>query len=101
MMTGEDKRALKSMLVRCLSGEKEITKIIVFGSFLTSDDPHDIDVVVFQDSAEGYLPLALKYRRRTRPVSRRLPIDIIPLSNRASSAPFLAEIARGEVLYER
>ncbi|MCU0610440.1 MAG: nucleotidyltransferase domain-containing protein [Candidatus Eisenbacteria bacterium] len=97
----EDKGALKRTLVRCLSGENEITKIIVLGSFLTSETPHDIDVAVFQDSAEGYLPLALRYRKRTRDVSRIIPLDLIPVNSRAWSGPFLDEITKGEVIYER
>ncbi len=55
---------------------------------------------IFQDSTESYLPLALKYRRMARRVSERIPLDIIPL--RAGAAgPFMDEIDKGEVIYER
>ncbi|MBN1425917.1 nucleotidyltransferase domain-containing protein [Candidatus Fermentibacteria bacterium] len=100
-MTEQDKQAVKRMLAQCLSRDREVTKVVVFGSFLTSETPHDIDVAVFQDSGEGYLPLALRYRKRTRAVSRIIPLDIIPVGSRAGSGPFLAEIAKGEVIYER
>jgi hypothetical protein len=80
---------------------KEVQKIVVFGSFLHSDNPHDLDVAVFQDSAEPYLPLVLKYRQKTRSIARRIPLDILPLKPWTADDPFLAEMAKGEVVYER
>ena len=96
-----EKQSLKRALVDCLQSEQEVQRIVVFGSFLHSDDPHDLDVAVFQDGVEGYLPLALKYRRKTRALARRIALDILPLKLGAPSDPFLAEVALGEVIYER
>lgn len=96
-----EKQSLKQALVDCLRSEQEVRRIVIFGSFLSSADPHDLDVAVFQDSAEDYLPLALKYRRKTRTLARRIALDILPLKLGAQSDPFLAEAARGEVIYER
>jgi predicted nucleotidyltransferase len=79
MFTDKQKQLLKRQLVESLRTESEIRRIVIFGSFLTSDDPHDLDIAVFQDSDDKYLPLAMKYRRRTREISRIIPIDIIPL----------------------
>src|SRR3972149_2710130 len=42
-MTHLDKEAIKKDVVRCLAGAEEIKRIAVFGSFLTADDPNDID----------------------------------------------------------
>ena len=53
-------------MVGSLKTEREVCRIVVFGSFVNSDNPHDMDVAVFQDSDEKYLPLAMKYRRKTR-----------------------------------
>jgi predicted nucleotidyltransferase len=100
-LSAREKDAVKEELVRCLRTEKEIRKIVIFGSFLHSDDPHDLDVAIFQDSSESYLPLALKYRRKTRSIARRLPLDILPLTLRGSNDSFLREIAQGEIIYER
>lgn len=72
----------------------------MFGSFLTSSSPTDMDVAIFQDSDEPYLPLAMKYRSLARPVSARIPLDIIPLRKDATG-PLMEEINRGEVIYER
>ena len=58
-------------------------------------------VAVFQDSTEPYLPLALKYRRKTCAIAQRIALDILPLKFQAQDDPFLAEIAKGEVIYER
>ena len=101
MLTVEQKQALTRQLADSLCGEREVRRIVVFGSFLLSDDPHDMDVAVFQDSDEGYLPLALKYRKRTRAIARVIPLDIIPLRADVKDGPFMDEIGRGEVIYER
>ena len=100
-LSRKQREALKRDVVRCLKSEPEIQRVVVFGSFLTSDDPQDMDVAVFQTSAEPYLPLALKYRSRLRPVSKRIPVDIVPVRPNPSPGVFLSEIDRGEVVYER
>lgn len=99
--TAKEKEELKQKLVSCLIKEKEIVKIVVFGSFVDSDAPNDMDIAVFQDSDEDYLPLAMKYRKRIHEVSDIIPIDIIPLKSQVKTDPFLSEIANGEILYER
>jgi hypothetical protein len=95
------KQKLKRDLAACLADDKEIQRIVVFGSFNESAAPADMDVAVFQTSNDPYIPLALKYRRQARPVSRLIPLDIIPLRANASDCPFLAEINKGETIYER
>lgn len=97
----QQKAALKKDLVSCLSGDREIKRIVVFGSFVDSFSPGDMDVAVFQDSSESYLSLAVKYRTQTRSVSRRIPLDIIPLRAGVLDDPFLKEVERGETVYER
>ena len=101
MLTQPQKDSLKRQLVSCLEGEKEVRKIVIFGSFLKSSDPYDFDVAVFQDSSEKYLPLAMKYRKKTRPIARIIPLDIIPLKAEAKSGAFMDQIAQGEIIYER
>jgi predicted nucleotidyltransferase len=99
--TLKQKEELKRKLIYCLSSEKEIVRIVIFGSFVNSDDPHDMDVAVFQDSNEAYLPLAMKYRKKTNEVSDIIPLDIIPLKSQVKTDPFLSVISNGEVIYER
>jgi uncharacterized protein len=101
MLSTEQKRALMDELVVSLGEEQEVCRIVIFGSFLRSDAPHDLDIAVFQDSEEAYLPLALKYRRKTRRIARTIPLDIVPLRAGAKDGSFLDEIERGEVIYER
>ncbi len=95
------KQKLKRDLVACLANDEEIQRIVVFGSFNDSPTPADMDVAVFQTSKTPYIPLALKYRRQARPISRQIPLDIIPLRADVSDSPFLAEINKGETIYER
>ncbi|MBM9605802.1 hypothetical protein [Desulfopila inferna] len=76
-------------------------RIVLFGSFTSSDNPNDIDIAIFQDSDDDYLRLAVKYRRLTRHIARQIPLDIIPLKIGCFSSPFLEEIERGETVYER
>ena len=97
----QQKEQFKQGVVQCLKDEPEVQRIVVFGSFLTSDDPHDMDVAVFQTSHEPYLPLALKYRKRVRPVAKQIPVDVIPVRPNPEPGSFLAEVEQGEVIYER
>ncbi len=100
-LSKKQKEQLKRDIISCLVTDKEITKIVIFGSFVNSDNPGDIDVAVFQNSNEGYLPLAMRYRKKTRSVSDKIPLDIFPLKSDIYSDPFLSEIDSGEVIYER
>jgi len=99
--TQRDKERIKRELIACLSSQREVHRIVIFGSFLAQAEPRDLDVAVFQDSREGYLPLALKYRRAIRAIAREIPTDVVPLRLGLVPGPFLAEIERGEVIYER
>ena len=98
----QSKQEIKNELVARLSGDQEIRRIVVFGSFVTSPTPSDVDVAVFQDSNQGYLPLAMKYRKQTRPIRRRIPIDILPIQTPVpDNHPFIQEIEGGETIYIR
>jgi predicted nucleotidyltransferase len=99
-LSENQKDELKRDLVECLKREPEVRKIVVFGSFLQSESPNDVDVAVFQDSSESYLPLALKYRRNVRSITSRIPIDIIPVKAGAGTGIFLSVIESGEIIYE-
>jgi len=101
MFTEQQKQSLKRQLVSLLESEREVCRIVIFGSFLSSNDPQDIDVAIFQDSDEKYLPLAMKYRRKTRDIARRIPLDILPLKAGVQGEVFIDEIERGEIIYER
>lgn len=101
MVTNDEKQGLKNQLVACLKGDKDIRKVVIFGSFVTSAEPRDMDVAVFQESREGYLKLSMKYRKLTRPVSSKIPVDIFPVRADAGDASILTEIDNGEVVYER
>jgi predicted nucleotidyltransferase len=101
MFTAQQKELLKQRLVSLLKTEGEVCRIVIFGSFVNSDNPHDLDVAVFQDSDEKYLPLALKYRKKIRDIARMIPMDILPLRAGVQGETFLDEIKCGEVIYER
>jgi predicted nucleotidyltransferase len=100
VMSASEKESVKRELVASLSREREVRRIVVFGSFVTEAAPNDLDVAVYQDSDEPYLPLAMKYRRILRRVAERIPLDVVPLRIGRASGSFLAEIERGEVIYE-
>ncbi len=99
--TAEQKERIKGDLVIRLSREREVCKVVIFGSFLTSETPNDLDVAIFQNSDESYLALAMKYRRLLRPIADQIPIDVIPVRPNAAGSQFLTEICKGEVIYER
>ncbi len=97
----QDKQQIIRELARRLAAEPEVRRVVVFGSFLVSVDPHDLDVAIFQDSDETYLPLAMKYRRLLRPIADRVPLDVVPVRKTGAHGWFLDEIQKGEVIYER
>lgn len=100
-LKGETKTMLKKEIIEQLSEFPEIRKIIIFGSFLNSENPNDLDIAVFQDSEQSYYPLAMKYRKKLRAIANRIPIDVVPIRKRPEDGAFLQEIEKGEVLYER
>ena len=94
------KSELKEQIVENLSREQEVQKIVLFGSFVDSDMPNDIDIAVFQNSNEKYLELSMKYRKLMRNVSKNISIDVLPLKIGVAGS-FLNEINAGETIYER
>src|SRR3990170_9120354 len=96
-----NKKEVKNKIVNSLKGQKEIERIIIFGSFNKSDSPNDIDIAVVQNSNENYLSLALKYRKLIRNISREIAVDIFPISKKNDNSFFLNEVIRGEVIYAR
>jgi predicted nucleotidyltransferase len=98
--SNQQKEKIKNQICEKLSKEKEIQKIVLFGSFVQSDNPNDIDIAVFQTSNEKYLFLSMKYRKLIRSITKILPVDIIPLKLN-NKGFFLDEIEAGEVIYER
>ncbi len=101
MMNKEIKDHIIRVLLKNISSQKEVNKIIIFGSFVNSMEPRDIDIAVFLDSDEPYLSLAMKYRKLTREISKILPLDIIPIRREASKISFFDEIEKGEMIYEK
>ena len=95
-LTAKQKEKLKQQLISCLGTEKEVKKIIIFGSFLSSSNPNDIDVAIFQDRTETYLALAMKYRKKTRDISRAIPLDIIPLKSNIESGDYVKVVKISE-----
>ena len=100
IVSKNQKEIIKGQIREKLSKEQEIQKIVLFGSFIKSKDPNDIDIAIFQNSNEAYLPLSLKYRKLVRNISKIIPIDIIPLKENLKGT-FLNEIYAGEIIYER
>ena len=100
-LQNETKKILKKEIADRLSEFPEVQRVVIFGSFLNSDYPHDLDIAIFQDSDESYYPLAMKYRRTLRAVANKIPIDVIPIRRSPEKGPFMQEIQMGEVLYER
>lgn len=100
-LTKNIRNEIKRDLRESLKQEEEIDKIVIFGSFLANKEVNDIDIAIFQHSDKSYLTLALKYRKLTRSISKRIPLDILPIMSNTSGSVFLQEIETGELIYER
>ena len=99
-ISNKQKEFIKSQIREKLANEQEIQRIVVFGSFINSNNPNDIDIAIFQNSNKKYFDLSLKYRKLIRDISQILPFDILPLKPDAKGI-FLNEIELGETIYER
>ncbi len=102
-LTVQQKDEIKQQIITYLTLCNEIQRIVIFGSFIKSENPHDLDIAVFQDSYESYLSLALKYRKSMRSIAQKIPVDVIPLKsvNNKTESYLLSEIESGEIIYER
>lgn len=96
-----NKIQMKNEIVNSLRGEKEIERIIIFGSFNHSEFPNDLDIAVVQNSSENYLSLALKYRKLIRNISKEIAVDVFPIVNKTENSFFKNEVESGEVIYAR
>ena len=101
-LSKKQKELIKDQIKNILSSEKEVQKIVIFGSFNSSDMPNDIDIAVFQNSSNDYLPLSMKYRRLLRGVEMmaKIPYDVIPVHFHAKGS-FLEHIKAGDTIFER
>lgn len=95
------KNQIKQAVVDAIKDEKDIQKIIVFGSFLSSETPGDIDVAVLGEFPNGYLEAATRLRKKVRHIAKILPVDIVPILEDAPQNEFVQEIQKGEVVYEK
>jgi predicted nucleotidyltransferase len=100
LLSVEEKERIKNEVVTALRSESEVRRVVVFGSFFSSNDPNDIDIAIFQDSNEDYLPLARKYRRLLRNAVAQLPADIVPVRPDPQPSELLSEIMKGQTIYE-
>jgi predicted nucleotidyltransferase len=95
------KNQIKQAVIEAMKDEQNIRKIIIFGSFLCSEAPGDIDVAVVGKFPLGYLEAASRLRKKVRHIAKILPVDIVPIQEDTPSNSFVKEIQRGEVIYER
>jgi len=101
LLPSEWRERVVSGIIASLSSFPEIEKIILFGSFITSDAPNDIDIAVFQNSDENYLTLSLKYRKALRSLGKVIPLDVLPLKKGSHGLFIQEEITQGKVIYEK
>ena len=96
-----NKTELKNKIVESLKEQKEIEKIIIFGSFNKTESPNDIDIAVVQNSSENYITLALKYRKLIRNITKEIAVDIFPILDKNRNSFFANEVSDGEVIYAK
>ena len=99
-LTNTNKLDFISTIKEKLSQFSEVNKVILFGSFVKSDNPNDIDIAIVQNSNDNFLTLSLKYRKVLRDLSKMIPLDIVPIKEN-SNGVFLEEINKGQIVYER
>lgn len=97
-----DKQNIRRQLRTAFIDDGTIEKIVILGSFITSESPNDLDLAVFCNSSDDYLTLSLALRKKLRDISSIIPIDLVPIAMPyGPSAAFMQEINCGEVVYEK
>ena len=97
-----NKEQLKRDLATALADDISVENVVVFGSFICSEEPHDLDIAVFCNSTADYLTLALAYRRKLREIACIIPLDVLPIPLPCDSdSLFFREINKGEIIYEK
>jgi uncharacterized protein len=99
-ISNKKKQNFINVIKEKLSQFSEVNKIVLFGSFVNSNNPDDIDIAIIQNSEENFLTLSLKYRKVLRELSKSIPLDIIPIKENKDGV-FLEEINKGQVVYEK
>jgi predicted nucleotidyltransferase len=99
-LTDKNKLNFTNIIKDKLSQFSEVNKVVLFGSFVKSNNPNDIDIAIIQNSNDNFLTLSLKYRKVLRDLSKLIPLDIVPIKQN-STGSFFDEINKGKVLYER
>jgi uncharacterized protein len=99
-LTDNSKLNFISIIKDKLSQFSEINKVILFGSFVKSNNPNDIDIAIIQNSNDNFLTLSLRYRKVLRELSKMIPLDIVPIKANTNGV-FLEEINKGQIVYER
>ena len=99
-LTDKNKVNFTNVIKDKLSQFSEVKKVILFGSFVKSSNPNDIDIAIIQNSNDNFLTLSLKYRKVLRDLSKLIPLDIVPVKQN-STGSFFDEINKGTVVYER
>ena len=103
-LSNSKKEKIKEEIISKMKNDSHVQKIVLFGSFIDSNNPNDIDIAIFENSKKNYISLALEYRKRLRNIKKILPIDIIPLKKPISDNNenfLLDEISKGEIIYEK
>jgi predicted nucleotidyltransferase len=97
-----NKNSLKRDMISALAGDDTVEKIVIFGSFNSSEHPHDLDVAIFSNSPADYLTQAMSFRRKLRSIADIIPLDVVPISTLINyDSCFLQEILKGEIIYEK
>ncbi len=100
-LSKEQKQELKDQIAASLSTNMNVTKIVIFGSFLESAAPESINIAVFQESTEGYFQLTMKYRKKLKVLIRKIQINVFPIRNDIEEKTVLSEMEAMEVIFER
>jgi predicted nucleotidyltransferase len=100
-LNSKSRNEIKEKIGKTLSEFPEVSRVIVFGSFNKSEEPNDIDLAVFQDSDENYIPLAMRYRKSLRFLRGTIAVDVLPVQKNPGESQLLREILMGESIYER
>lgn len=99
LITNEEKNKITDMIAEKISGP-EVKKLILFGSFVESANPNEINLAIISEENLDYISKVAKYRKKIKDLSKKIPVQIFPLLS--SEKIYLHDkIKHGVTLYSK
>ena len=68
-------------IVKILSKDENIDKILFFGSYLVNGKPYEVSLIIFEKESPNYLISQFHYEKLLKEVAQGLILNILPVNS--------------------